>query len=72
MASTYEFRVGGHLDAHWTGLLGGLAVEHLPDGTSTLTGPMADQAQLHGVLVVLRDIGAPLVSLRTLLPDGPD
>jgi hypothetical protein len=33
---------------------------------------MADQAQLHGVLVVLRDIGAPLVSLRTLLPDGPD
>jgi hypothetical protein len=71
MATTYEFRVGGHLDAHWTGLLGGLAVEHLPDGTSALTGPMVDQAQLHGVLVALRDIGATLMSLKALPDDEP-
>jgi hypothetical protein len=66
MSTAYEFRVGGHLDGHWTTALGGLDVEHHLDGTSTLTGEVADQAQLHGILARLRDIGAPLISLRAL------
>jgi hypothetical protein len=66
MSTAYEFRVGGHLDGHWTAALGGLDLEHNPDGTSTLTGDMADQAQLHGILARLRDIGAPLISMRAL------
>ena len=66
MRTTYEFRVGGHLDGHWTAALGGLDLEHNPDGTSTLKGDMADQAQVHGVLARLRDIGAPLISMRAL------
>jgi hypothetical protein len=66
MRTTYEFRVGGHLDGHWTTALGGLDVEHNPDGTSTLTGDVADQAQLHGILARLRDIGIPLISIRAL------
>lgn len=66
MSVTYEFRVEGHLDRHWSVFLGGLSLSHDGDGTSTLTGHVADQAQLHGVLAGLRDIGAPLVSVRAL------
>ena len=69
MSTAYEFRVGGHLDCHWTTLLAGLALTHGSDGTSTLTGPVADQAELHGVLAGLRDLGAPLLAVRAL-PDS--
>jgi DNA-binding CsgD family transcriptional regulator len=63
---TYEFRVKGHLDDHWSASLGDLSIIRHDDGTSTLTGPVADQAQLHGVLARLRDIGATLLSLHAL------
>ena len=66
MSPRYELRVAGHLDAHWAGRLGGLALRHDHDGASTLTGEVADQARLHGILTGLRDIGADLLSLRTL------
>ena len=46
----YEIRVAGHLDDHWSVLLGGLTLARCPDGTTTLIGAVADQAQLHGVL----------------------
>jgi RimJ/RimL family protein N-acetyltransferase len=62
--TTYELRVTGHLDDHWTARLGDLALVRNGDGTTVLTGPLADQAQLHGVLSAIRDIGAPLVSLH--------
>ena len=72
---TYEFRVEGHLDDHWSAWLGDLTIARHHDGTSTLTGPIADQAQLHGVLARLRDIGATLLSLNALeaspLPGQP-
>ena len=55
----------GHLDDHWAAWLGDLTITRHRDGTSTLTGPVADQAQLHGVLVPLRDIGATLLSVNT-------
>jgi RimJ/RimL family protein N-acetyltransferase len=69
MNTTYQLRVEGHLDAHWSPRLGGLDVQHEPDGTSTLTGPLVDQAHLHGVLASLRDVGASLLSLQ-VAPDG--
>lgn len=62
--ATYEIRVQGHLDRHWSDWLGNVAVAHDHDGTSTLTVAAADQAQLHGVLAGLRDIGAALLSLQ--------
>jgi hypothetical protein len=65
-ALTYEFRVEGHLDDHWSAWLGDLTITRHHDGTSTLTAPVADQAQLHGVLARLRDIGATLLSLNAL------
>ena len=68
---TYEFRVEGHLDEHRAAWLAGLDTTGLDltchdDGTSTLVGPITDQAQLHGVLARLRDIGATLLSVRAL------
>lgn len=62
--TTYEVRVDGHLDDHWSVQLGDLSITRNPDGTTTLAGPVADQAQLHGLLTGLRDIGATLLELR--------
>jgi hypothetical protein len=64
--AAYEFRVEGHLDDHWSTWLGELTITRHHDGTSTLAGPVADQAQLHGLLARLRDIGVILLSLNTL------
>jgi hypothetical protein len=68
---TYEFRVDGHLDDHWSAWLGELVITRHDDGTSTLAGPVADQAQLHGLLARLRDLGITLLSLRTLDVTAP-
>jgi hypothetical protein len=68
--ATYEIRVEGHLDDHWSERLGGLAVARGADGTTTLTGWLADQAQLYGMLSGLRDIGAALLGLRVLTTTG--
>jgi hypothetical protein len=73
-ATTYAIRVEGHLDDHWSAWLGALDMTCDDDGTTTVTVSVADQAQLHGVLAGLRDIGAVLVELRTRSagPDLPD
>jgi hypothetical protein len=69
---TYEFRVDGHLDDHWAAWLENLTLVRLDDGTSTLTGAVEDQSQLHGLLGRLRDIGATLISVRALeIPSLP-
>jgi hypothetical protein len=68
-ARRYEIRVAGHLDDHWAATLGDLTLVRLDDGTTSLTGPVVDQARLHGVLTRIRDLGVPLLTLRTL--DGP-
>jgi len=60
----YTIRVRGHLDDHWSTWLGGAHLQRLDDGTTCLTIDCADQAQLHGVLAGLRDIGAELVELQ--------
>jgi hypothetical protein len=64
-ATTYAIRVDGHLDDHWSAWLGELDLTRNNDGSSTITAAVADQAQLHGVLAGLRDIGAVLIDLRT-------
>ena len=62
----YELRVDGHLDQHWSTWFGGLTLTHDDDGTTTLRGPVADQAELHGLLAKVRDLGATLLSVRTI------
>jgi shikimate kinase len=64
-SSAFAIRVDGHLDDHWASRLGELVITRNGDGTSTLTGQIADQAQLYGVLAGLRDIGAALLEVRT-------
>ncbi len=65
-ATTYRIRVAGHLDDHWSVLLDDFALTREPDGTTALTGPVADQAQLHGLLARVRDLGIPLLSMVQL------
>jgi len=69
--TTYAIRVDGHLDDHWSAWLGALDLTRHDDGTTTLTVAVTDQAQLHGVLAGLRDIGAVLTELRTTEPPSP-
>lgn len=64
--ATYEIRLAGHLDDHWAATLADLTLVRLDDGTTRLTGPIVDQAQLHGVLARVRDLGIPLLALRAL------
>ena len=61
----YEVRVKGHLDEYWSAWFGEMALRHEDDGTTTLRGPVADQAALHGLLAKVRDIGATLISVTT-------
>jgi RimJ/RimL family protein N-acetyltransferase len=65
-STTYEIRVDGHLDDHWSHRLGGLALTRADDGTTVLRGAVADQTQLHGLLTGLRDIGATLLEVRAV------
>ena len=62
----HEIRVQGHLDDRWADGVEGLTFTHERDGTTTLTGPLADQAALHGVLNRIRDLNVPIVSVRRL------
>ena len=71
MGDTYEFRIKGHLDDRWSEWLGGLAIHLQEDGTSVLEGPIVDQAALHGVIIRIRDLGLPLLSVKRAV-DGSD
>jgi hypothetical protein len=62
-ARRYEIRLAGHLDARWAGWFDGLSLRYESDGTTTIHGPVADQAALHGLLRRVRDLGLPLVSV---------
>ena len=65
----YEIRIDGHLDREWSDWFEGLAVTLAEDGTTLLSGPVADQAALHGLLKKVRDLGAPLVSVNPVEPE---
>ena len=66
--ATYQIKVSGHLDESWSEWAGGMTitVENRDDGPSvtTLTGIVADQAALHGLLRRLYSLGLPLISVN--------
>ena len=64
----YEIRVQGVLDASWSRWFDGLRITGEPTGTTVLSGAIADQAALHGLLTKIRDLGLPLVSLGPVDP----
>jgi hypothetical protein len=62
-AGRYDIRLRGHLENRWAAWFDGLGITHEPDGTTVISGPVVDQAALHGLLQKVRDLGLPLVSL---------
>ncbi len=68
----YQIRIKGHLGRHWTDWFEGLAITLEDNGDTLLTGPVVDQAALHGVLKKVRDLAMPLVSVMRVKPDPAD
>ena len=67
-AQYYEIRITGHLDARWAGRFEGLTIALEEDGNTLLSGPVSDQAALHGLLKKVRDLGLPLLSVNQVPP----
>jgi len=66
----YEIRVQGRLGPEWSAWFDGLTINHQPDGETVLAGPVADQSALHGILIKVRNMGLPLLSVRRVEADS--
>ena len=69
-STIYQIRIKGHLGGQWTDWFGGLTITLEDNGDTLLTGPVVDQAALHGMLKKVRDLGMPLISVNRVSP-GP-
>lgn len=63
---TYEIRVEEHLSDHWSGWLNGMSLNYNNQDETILTGTLADQAALFGVLIKIRDLGLTLILVRRI------
>ena len=68
----YQIRLKSHLGRHWTDWFDGFTITLEDNGETLLTGPVADQAALHGLLKKVRDVGMPLLSVVGIKPDQVD
>jgi len=64
----YQIRIEGHLGQKWMDWFDGLTITLEEDGNTLLTGPVVDQAALHGLLKKVRDLGLPLISVNPVEP----
>jgi len=64
----YQIRIEGHLGPRWTEWFGGMTITREDSGDTLLTGPVVDQAALHGLLKKVRDLGMPLISASRVKP----
>ena len=65
--TVYQIKIKGHLGSQWTEWFEGLTITLEEDGNTLLTGPVVDQAALHGLLKKVRDLGMPLLSVKPVL-----
>jgi hypothetical protein len=68
----YQIRVQGHLGCQWAEWFEPMTIRREANGETTVTGPVVDQAALHGLLKKVRDLGLPLLSIIPIQPDNPD
>ena len=68
MSKFYRIRVGGHLDSCWSEWFEGLRLTHEENGETVLSGPIVDEAALHGILAKVRDLGLPLLAVERIEP----
>jgi len=68
-SQVYQIRIKGYLNSSWSEWFEGLTLTPEEDGTTVLTGPVADQPALHGLLVKIRDLSLPLVSVNCVKPN---
>jgi hypothetical protein len=69
LPKVYRIKIKGQLDSEWTDWFEGLTITLEEDGNTLLTGPVTDQAALHGLLKKIRDLGLPLLSVCPLEHD---
>jgi hypothetical protein len=69
--SGYRLRIAGHLNHHWSAWFGDLTLTDEDDGTMSLTGVVSDQAELHGLLNKIRDLGVTLISVAVVDLSAP-
>ena len=70
MESRYEIRLEGRLDADWADWFDPMTSTPQADGTTILSGPIADQAALQGLLRRVGDLGMTLISVNLTGPRG--
>ena len=68
----YQIRVTGHLGREWSDWFDGLSITLEDNGETLLSGPVVDQAALHGLLRKVRDLGLPLLAVTLMKPDEVD
>ena len=68
----YAIRVHGRLGPRWSAWFDGLDISSADDGTTTIQGPVLDQAALHGLLQKVRDVGLPILSVTQVTAGAGD
>jgi len=71
MQTHFQIHLREHLDPGWSTWFDGMRIEHHPDGTTSLIGPVADQAALYGLIGKARDLGLCLLAVIPIARDGP-
>jgi len=64
----YQIRIEGQLGSQWADWFEGLTITPDDNGDTLLTGPVIDQAALHGLLKKVRDLGMPLLAVQRVEP----
>lgn len=68
-SDVYRIKIKGHLDSSWSEWFEGLTIASESNETTVLTGVVADQPALHGLLAKVRDLGLPLLLVECMTPE---